>query len=127
MISVCTVQPRQGPVLHASRDDVVVLVQVWLLLCASVAVPTEGGLAVDVFEPRAERLCLSPGAKSWRHPGPRRLEALRGRWGHALAPLVLSPADTAGYCFGFDLLPGRGQRKNCCDVLSARCVGLRLS
>ena len=52
---------------------------------------------------------------------------LRGRWGHALAPLVLSPADTAGYCFGFDLLPGRGQRKNCCDVLSARCVGLRLS
>ena len=85
MISVCTVQPRQGPVLHASRDDVVVPVQVWLLLCASVAVPTEGGLAVDVFEPRAERLCLSPGAKSWRHPGPRRLEALRGRRGHALS------------------------------------------
>ena len=83
MISVCTVQPRQDPVLHACwgvflrvtnlGDDVVVLVQVWLLLCASVAVPTEGGLAVDV--PRAERLCLSPGAKSWRHPGPRRLEA----------------------------------------------------
>ena len=92
------------------------------------AVPAEGGLAVDVFEPRAERLCLSPGAKSWRHPGPRRLEALRGRWGHALAPLVLSPADTAGCCFEFDLLPGRGQRKNCCcDVRSARCVGLRLS
>ena len=107
----------------------VVPVQVWLLLCASVAVPTEGGLAVDVFEPRAERLCLSPGAKSWRHPGPRRLEALRGRWGHALAPLVLSPADTAGCCFEFDLFPERGQRKRVVVETFCRvcCVGLRLS
>ena len=99
MISVCTVQHRQGPVLHASRDDVALLVQVWLpysSFCANRvaredSVPSEGGLAVDV--PRAERLLLSLGAQSWRHPGAAPARGVAVRWGHALAPLVLSPAE----------------------------------
>ena len=91
MISICSSHVRQVPVLHASRDDVVVFVQVWLLLCASVAVPTEGGLTDDV--PRAERLLLFLGAQSWRHPGAAPARGVAVRWGHALAPLVLSPAE----------------------------------